>query len=275
MLNFLNWALKRIQLAFLYPLTKSIELVYVDVGASAFKLPSFSFCFGKVEVIGFEPDDRSSTDLTKGYQDDTKFFNVALSNVDGMEDLYLTEKSHCSSLMRPIQNGDARYALVGVDKIRCARLDSLDINADIVKIDVQGAEKKVLEGAIETLKDVSVLECELFLTAAYENQTTFEDLQNILVPLGFEALDFSSVYRKRSECGQIQFVDLVFVNRKLVLKRRASSFTLLAHAVERDYVHRLDLDFVKDQCGLVSRMLITLVGLLSIMTIDRNQKLKG
>ena len=142
---------------------------------------------------------------------------MGLSDADG-ERVYLTRKSHCSSLMRPIQNGDARYALVGVDKIRCARLDSLGIIADIVKIDVQGAEKKVLKGAIDT-QDVSVLECELFLTAAYENQTTFEDLQNILLPLGFELLDFSSVYRKRSEFGQIQFVDLVFVNRKLVLKR--------------------------------------------------------
>ena len=170
----------------------------MDVGASSFKKPLLAKAFKNTHSIGFEPDERSSEDFM-----DTKktgnfvLYPFGLSEKDGEAFLYLTKKSHCSTMLRPLDDlNDNRYTVVDKIKIPSKKLDSLHLKADIIKIDVQGAEKSVIYGGINTVKDSSVLVCELFFSKKYHNQTTFEDIRDLVEPLGFIFIGFSCIYIK-------------------------------------------------------------------------------
>jgi len=77
--------------------------------------------------------------------------------------------------------------------LRTKRLDDLSDLApvDFLKLDVQGAELLVLEHARETLRTVSVLQCEVEFLELYEGQPLFADVDAFLRSQGFAFLRFS------------------------------------------------------------------------------------
>ena len=79
------------------------------------------------------------------------------------------------------------------------RLDSFikshDINPldlDILKIDTQGFEPEVLEGAGEMLTNFDLVITELMFYDFYERQLSFFDIEKYLIPAGFKLYDIST-----------------------------------------------------------------------------------
>ncbi|MFO8238820.1 MAG: FkbM family methyltransferase [Prochlorococcaceae cyanobacterium] len=159
---------------------------------------------GCAEVIGFEPLDQECARLnqqaaSEGLGGALRYLPWALG--DGEEHmLHVTNVPMTSSLYPParatIDLFPALGELMRVEEqvpVRTRRLDDLEDArpADFLKLDVQGAERMVLEHTSETLKDVAVLQSEVEFVELYEGQPLFADVDRLLRSQGFCFLRFA------------------------------------------------------------------------------------
>ena len=82
----------------------------------------------------------------------------------------------------------------------------------LLKVDVQGYEKAVLDGAGTVLKNCRAIIVEMSLVPLYEGQSSAIELWDYLTRLGFEACDFSPEVRD-PQSGRILQMDGVFVRQ--------------------------------------------------------------
>lgn len=102
--------------------------------------------------------------------------------------------------------------------VRAARLDALfaengvALAPDILmKLDVQGAELKVLNGCSGILGEVRAIVCEVNLAPVYLGQPQLTDLVDVLRPHGIE---FTGVLEQfHAEDGSAVYLDAVFLRR--------------------------------------------------------------
>jgi len=93
------------------------------------------------------------------------------------------------------------------------RLDEFTEDAepvDLLKIDVQGFERQVLEGAPATLSRTRAILIELNFQDHYEGEGSFADLATQLRKFGFEFWDMS--LPERGPDGRASWADAVFVS---------------------------------------------------------------
>ena len=153
-------------------------------------------------IYSFEPDPESFKTLCKNNPQNKKLFNFAFSNKNGKTSFYQNNISHTNGLFEVnINSKDSIRAqdknidfekevnnLISVntqtlDKfIEDQNIDSLDL----VKIDTQGAESLVLEGGIKSLQKIGALILEISFFDYYTNRTCFSDIEQYLLPAGFE-----------------------------------------------------------------------------------------
>tara|TARA_A100001011_G_C13863025_1_gene655775 strand:- start:87 stop:629 length:543 start_codon:yes stop_codon:yes gene_type:complete len=86
---------------------------------------------------------------------------------------------------------------------------------DFIKIDVQGAESKILKGAENSLKLAFGVELEVEFAELYSNQQLFGDVCTQLNSKGFEFIDFVNLTRwergSHNGNGQCVFGDALFL----------------------------------------------------------------
>ncbi|MBF0258174.1 MAG: FkbM family methyltransferase [Desulfamplus sp.] len=84
---------------------------------------------------------------------------------------------------------------------------------DILKLDVQGFEFNVLQGAESLLREgkVDIIYCEMTFAETYTNQTRFIDLVSYLNKFNYEIWDIGSFLYTRSE--RLWAANLTFVNK--------------------------------------------------------------
>ena len=137
----------------------------VDVGASYGYLSSlFAHCVGPGgEVIAFEPTTGSfellRANMSRNHPREVRCRRIAISDHDGEETIYLdSEYLACHSVVPNISPSPSgsyeRVAALTLDSALSA-LGLDDDPIDLLKIDVEGAEGRVLVGAARTLRSVS------------------------------------------------------------------------------------------------------------------------
>jgi FkbM family methyltransferase len=132
-------------------------MTFVDVGANKgdFSLIAARVMNDEGRVLSFEPGPencrwiRKSIELN-GYRS-IALHELALSDAEGHVPLYLGERSGWHSLVPARDGGDSI-------EVETRTLDSMladtgDAHADVLKIDVEGAELAVLRGAARTLAE--------------------------------------------------------------------------------------------------------------------------
>lgn len=182
----------------LYRLAESMPepAIVVDVGCR-WGAESFWLKLPKIQVIGFDPDEEECRRLTALAGDAAvHYVPVALGPQAGPARLHLTEQPACSSLYPPdVSLIDTRPSLsvitpVGQTEIQLQRLDdwcaaeSVD-RVHYLKVDTQGSELGVLQGAERTLETVRVVEAEVEFNPIYEGQPLFGDVDAYLRERGF------------------------------------------------------------------------------------------
>jgi len=210
----------------------------IDIGASGGPQYNWKKAKKNLQYIGFEPDNRSFCELKKDIHAKEIYINKALHKDKGTIDFYLTKQKTASSVFVPNKNfiqqfpEEERYKISEVLKLEVASLDSQlkehgISDPDFMKLDTQGSELFILEGATNALSNVFGLEIEVEFNQIYEKQPLFADVDKFVRNLGFQLFDLKPYYWKRKTGkrygglkGQIIFADaLYFLDLEHIGKR--------------------------------------------------------
>ncbi len=128
-------------------------MAFVDVGANKGDFALFAAAKGARPVYAFEPAPDNCAwirrSITANGLDAIRLFEAALSDETGEATLFLGAKSGWHSLIAGLPQRNA-----GTRRVRTFRLDDVlapDARVDCLKIDVEGAENRVVTGAARTL----------------------------------------------------------------------------------------------------------------------------
>ncbi len=174
------------------------EIRIVDIGAAMTERARYAALVERnaAHVIGFEPNPKARRILEETFEQNT-YLPHAIA--DGKpHTLHICHYPGCSSLFVPdpeiidqfygigtLEN--ANFHVIDEQAIETERLDSINAckGCDFLKIDVQGAELMALEGAMETLKDVLVVETEVEFVPIYRDQPLFAEIDIFMRAQGF------------------------------------------------------------------------------------------
>ena len=127
----------------------------------------------------------------------------ALADYEGDATFYITRHPDGSSLLKPNKEfwkdfpAGKKFDVVREEPTKVTTLDSLNLQADFIKIDVQGAEGMVIRGGINTIKNASCVEVETNFAPRYIGQSYFSEIDVTMRELGFALMDFKRRYYKK------------------------------------------------------------------------------
>lgn len=175
----------------------SVDLVF-DIGANtgqfATELRSIGY---KGRIVSFEPLSDAHKKLNQE-ADRVSWWQVhpkiAIGDFDGEIEINVAGNSVSSSVLPMLEahaTAAVKSAYISTDKVAIARLDSIASNYlsgkenYFIKIDTQGFEWQVLDGAQETLANAQGVLCELSLVPLYEGQRLWLEMIERLNSQGF------------------------------------------------------------------------------------------
>lgn len=180
---------------------ESDDVVY-DVGANIGLYSCFALqAIDTGSVIAFEPEpenrERAEYNLSRNAdQTDYSVLPVALSDSDGEAELEL--KGGVGDGKHTLNTSNTGQKIT----IQTCRLDTLIAQDDIpqpnvMKIDVEGAEAKVLDGAEDTLSDVRSIICEVHTQDLQKFESSSEEIETKLNDSGFSTERISAEGRNQ------------------------------------------------------------------------------
>jgi FkbM family methyltransferase len=214
--------------AFAEQLNKS-PLVLVDIGARGGPSENWQAALPNLQVIGFEPDAEEHARLQESAPSNERYLNAALWREPSNQMLNLTRGPGSSSILEPNLDflrrfpDNARYEVVDTETLETDTLDRQlsqngIVGVDFLKIDTQGTELSVIDGATSTLDSVLGIELEVEFAEVYKGQPLFSDVDSTIRSLGFSLFDLRPHYWKRTEGaqygrskGQIIFTDALYL----------------------------------------------------------------
>ena len=198
--------------------------IIFDVGAHLGEsIEFFTNIYPKCRVISFEPNPESFQNLmSKGYKN-VSVVQEGLSNKIGKAKYYKQTMSHLGGLKKINHDsedslGYAKQALNEEIQIKINTLDNYckthKINSiDILKIDVQGLEVEVLQGATNILKSTKVITLELSLYDFYENtESPLLQIEELMKLSGHGLWDISHV-AKNLKNFRTDWAELVYTKK--------------------------------------------------------------
>ena len=195
--------------------------VVLDVGASrgqfALHLRSLGY---KNRIVSFEPLSSEFERLKKNARNDSawKVYHCALGDICCRGEINVAANKESSSLLKMLPSHvsaapDSSY--IGKEEIEQETLDSVfaDICSEndrvFLKIDTQGYEKKVLEGAAESLPSIDTVQLEMSFIPLYEGEALFCELFEYLHGRGHRLIALEEVLADQKS-WQLQQVDGLF-----------------------------------------------------------------
>jgi FkbM family methyltransferase len=179
-------------------------LVIVDVGARGGLQPHWQPLRDHITWIGFEPDARSAGALTPAdVPARSHILPTALSDARGRVTLHCTRDAGDSSLLRPNRpfleqfGHPERFDVVDTVELDADTLDSqlssIGVSAiDVLKLDTQGSELAILQGARQTLaRGVLAVDVEVEFSPMYERQPLFAEVDQFLRPFDLQLVDLA------------------------------------------------------------------------------------
>ncbi len=206
------------------------EPTIFDVGAHVGAVSKkYRELFPLAWIHAFEPSPHAFGRLSASAATDTRLLchNVAISNADATGLLHLNASSPTNSLLSPGQSADRHWGpglleSKGAIRVQTRSLDSFCAGnqiggVDILKLDVQGVEYRVLEGAAQLLsrQAISVVYTEILIAPTYQNQRKLHEYLELLDSYNYTLLDMYNPVRRKDRLLQ---VDAMFVNRAVLAR---------------------------------------------------------
>lgn len=203
------------------PLPPDVRTV-VDVGAHSGQFALFALeRFPRAKLICFEPQDAPRQKLTEVLGPDNERTTIvpsALSSATGSAEMHVSRADDSSSLL-PIGRAQV-VAFPGTEEAATdlVTVDTLDsvipsvTSPSLLKIDVQGTELSVLEGATRLLQSITHVLVEASFTELYEGQPLASDVIAFLNDQGFDLTGAFDM--KHDIAGHCLQADLLFRRRE-------------------------------------------------------------
>lgn len=209
------------------------NVIIFDVGAH--RGESFEYLYNlnpKAKIYSFEPDKESFEELSEKVGKRGFCFNFGFSDKNSEMEFYKNSLSHTNSLYKvnlkskdSIKIGKANEeqnttVYNDFNKETICKFETLESfwereninNIDLLKIDVQGAEEKVLIGTGEKLKFVNNVILEISFFDYYEHQTSFFDIEKIILPYGFSLFSITEISNNPMN-GRTDWVEVIYKKR--------------------------------------------------------------
>jgi FkbM family methyltransferase len=202
------------------------EMIF-DVGANVGQcLKQIVDVFPAAQVHSFEPFPEVYGKLRQNAMqyDHVHTHNIALGDRDGSQQFFLNHATEVNSLL-PVSSTAAQYSPAGwvepvgsievpVQKVDTFCAQSGISHIDLLKIDSQGYELKILKGADEQLrhKRVRFVLLEVLFVSLYDGQPYFEQVYQHLKSFGYRLVDLYDPWREQNSA--LMWADALFVSEK-------------------------------------------------------------
>ena len=199
--------------------------VLLDIGASRGE-------YGKIirnigysgKIISFEPLNEPFIELQKQTQKEKKWdaYNYALGNFDGETEINISDNFVSSSILRIKEihtRVDNKSRQTSKETVNVKKLDtvfsSLVKKGETVfmKLDTQGYEKYILEGAKNILSEIAVIQIELSIESLYDDSHNYLEMIEFLREAEFDLWSVEPGFQDHSTGRLFQF-DGIFVDRR-------------------------------------------------------------
>lgn len=201
-----------------------IDLLF-DVGANAGQYGEFSRTLGyKGEIISFEPVNDAFEGLKKVSEKDQRWSvnHYALGDVPGKSVINIAGNSFSSSILKMEDTHveslpESMY--IGTQEIEVKTLNDVfhsfykEGKNVMLKIDTQGYEKNVIEGADKVLDKVSLIQLEMSLVELYKSEMLYTEMIRFMQERDFTLISLENGFCDQNT-GQLLQVDGIFRNNK-------------------------------------------------------------
>jgi len=201
--------------------THNVNLIF-DVGANA---GQFGVLLREIgfdgKIISFEPLSDARESLLNISRNDPMWqiaLQTAIGEENGEIEIQIAGNSQSSSVLDMLDTHvraapDSKY--IGKEKVALRKLDSIapdymDSNSiAFIKIDTQGYETQVMNGAKKLMSQIVGLQVEISLVPLYKGQCLFDEMLKKLKKDGFELWSISPVFSDPNTAQLLQ-VDATF-----------------------------------------------------------------
>ena len=198
-------------------LPADFEFVLADVGSAGGLKQRWRPARGIVSALLFEPRDEAG-DARRAGRD--TIYPIALGRAAGRATLNLTALVNMSSTLTPnaallagFRKKSEHARIVSTLEMPVDTLDAIvardALVVDAIKVDTQGSELEILEGARRCLASVILAEVEVSFMERYQGQPLAGDIIGFMQGCGFDLLDLHRLKRyraaNRSGVGNIAF----------------------------------------------------------------------
>lgn len=177
-------------------------------------------------LVSFEPVPEAYESLQSRFRHDDHWrgFQIALGDRDAVRPFHVAAgDAQASSFLELNEAGPRRWGrdhtVAETISVRMRRLDEIwdeciapiDSPRVFLKMDCQGFDLNVVEGASRKLRHVVAIQSELALQHFYDGMTSFSDAVNTYEELGFSAVGFFPLARREPDYLRLVEVDALFL----------------------------------------------------------------
>jgi FkbM family methyltransferase len=213
---------RRLQLIDSFKINKIFD-VGANVGQYSLQMRNLGF---KGEIISFEPLKQAFSKLQRAASKDSKWMtqNIALGDQDTETTINVAGNSYSSSIldMLPAHFDSApQSSYVSKEKIIVKKLDTIidgyykEGDRVLLKIDTQGFERNVIEGAKQSLHKICGIQVEMSIVQLYNGEMIFTEMIQSLKEKGFEIFSLENGFSDE-KTGKLLQVDGIFFNNSLI-----------------------------------------------------------
>ncbi len=202
---------------------KNVKTI-IDVGAcDGDFIRKFRPVFPNAMIYSFEPNPESFQKLNERLAHDKNFksFNLALSNKKDEIDFFISSNAGSSSMLAMEELHKENFPnsknIIPI-KVKSSKLDEV-LSTELlhspvfIKLDVQGAEKLVLEGAVKTLRLVDIIYCEINFQELYQGSVLANELIDLLKNYNFNLAGIENMHQSLID-GSYLHGDAIFIKGK-------------------------------------------------------------
>lgn len=190
-------------------------LGFIDIGARGGTHDMVDPVAQQTAVLGFEPDKEECDRLLANNEVTGPWAQfaleaIALADADKKATLHLLSAATNHSLLSPNKAFADRYNMVKWEEVGTFDLDTVTLDSvlfgnrkdethwgEFMKIDTQGTEYEILEGALKTLDERCVaVVAEVSFCELYKEQKLFSDVEQLMRQQGFSFYGFMPIHTR-------------------------------------------------------------------------------